>query len=245
MIDLTPKRSGDVFVNCKIEHFPGYKLYVIADSPIFKDPGWEERKQHIRVTKPQKACNEPHRRSISRARKKVHDIAALNDFKYFVTWTLDSKMIDRESPRVIARKLKRFLSNRVKRNNMSYLVVPELHKDGKGVHMHGLISGDFRLVDSGKRTKDGKIIYNMPDWKYGFSTCMEITGDREATARYITKYISKAFRKIFGNFYYAGGRVKRRPPTTYVNVNYDDFDVKPFYVAELGINFKYVTIKEG
>ena len=110
--------------------------------------------------------------------------------------------------------------------------------------MHGLISGNFKLVDSGRKTKDRKIIYNMPEWTYGFSTCIQLCGNQEVTARYISKYISKDFRKLFGNFYYAGGGIKRIPPTTYENVNYDAFEAKPYYVQELGVNFKFIEITE-
>ncbi len=244
MLDLKAKSRDDVFVNCKIEHFPGHKQLVIADTPIFKYPAWEAREKHIGTSKPQCPNNEPLGRSINRARKRVHDIALLNDFQYFVTLTLNRKLIERENPRIVARILKTYLSNKVKRNNLSYLIVPELHADRKGIHMHGLVSGNIKLVDSCKKTKDGKSIYNMPEWTYGFSTCILLDGDQEAIARYIAKYISKDFRKIFGNFYYAGGGVKRIPPATYKNVDYDAFEVNPYYVQELGVNFKYVTIKE-
>lgn len=245
MIDMAPKSRNDVFVNCRVEHYPGYKKYTVADIPIFKDPAWENRKKRNRIPKPQNLENISQSRSISRARKRIHDIAALNEFKYFITWTLDGRLIDRYKPQVISKKLKTFLSNKSKRNSMSYLVIPELHKDGKAIHLHGLIDGNFTLSDSGIRTKDGKMISNMPDWKYGFSTCIEITGDKENTAKYITKYISKDFRKLFGNFYYAGGGIKRIPPTTYENVDYNELDIKPYYVRELGVNFKYYTVKES
>jgi hypothetical protein len=245
MIDLAPKIQGEVFVNCRIEHFPGYKKYTVADTAVFKDPAWEIQKKRVVTSKPQITENITQSRSINRAKKRVHDISALNKFQYFVTWTLDGKIIERDNPKVIARKLKTFLSNKAKRNKMSYLVVPELHKDGKGLHIHGLISGDFELVDSGKKTKDCKTIFNMPQWLFGFSTCIEISGDKENTAKYMTKYISKDFRKIFGNFYYAGGGVRRIPPTTYENADYNAIDAKPYFVTELGINFKYYTVKEG
>ncbi len=106
MLDLKSKCHDDVFVNCKIEHFPGRKLLVVADAPIFKDPAWEAREKHVRTSKPQSTDNNPLERSINRARKRVHDIAALNEFKYFVTLTLDGKLIERDKPRVVSKKLK-------------------------------------------------------------------------------------------------------------------------------------------
>ena len=60
---------------------------------------------------------------------------------------------------------------RRKNENMKYLVVPELHKDKKHYHFHGLIADvdNINFEDSGHTDKNGDIIYNIPDWKYGFS----------------------------------------------------------------------------
>ena len=239
------KSEGEVFVNSRVEHFPGYMKIAVADYPIFKDPAWEGEKVERLPAKLPDPSRPPEERSVNRAKKKVHDIAALNDFDYFITWTLDDRKIARCDPSTVSKKLKIFLSNKVKRNEMSYVIVPELHSDGKAIHMHGLISGDFQLEASGLFTPDKRSIYNMPDWKYGFSTCIELNGDREKAANYISKYISKEFRKLFGNFYYAGGNVKRWPPTSYTNLDYDSIDAKPYRVPNSNVSIKYLTIREG
>lgn len=42
-------------------------------------------------------------------------------------------------------------------------------------------------------------VYNMLDWKYGFSTCVPLDENYERTANYIVKYITKSDSgKIFG-----------------------------------------------
>ena len=101
-----------------------------------------------------------------------------------------------------------------------YLIVPEYHKDG-AIHFHGLVAGNLNFVDSGHQDKKGHVIYNMPQWSLGYSTAIELYGNRQCVASYITKYITKDFKKIFGKFYYSGGGVKRDVETVYCNLDYD------------------------
>ena len=243
MLDFARRSESGIYTNAKVEHFPGFSRITVADAPVFREPGWEAEKPPHRLHKPQSKDNAPQGRSISRAKRKIYDIAALNEFTYFVTLTLDGSKIDRYSGEEVARKLKTFLSNKVRRNGWSYIVVPEYHKDGKGIHLHGLVSGCLRLTDSRRRVPDGRVIYNIDDWKYGFSTCIELTGDREAVARYIGKYVTKDTQKILGNFYYAGGNIERKPESEYLNLEYEEIEAPDHYVADLGVNFKYLTVK--
>ena len=238
--------DGELRTNCKIEYFSDFTKFTVADVPIFKERGWEaDKKRPSGTSKPQNCDNAPEVRSMNRAKGKIFNIAALNPFDYFITWTLDKSKIDREDSTIISKRLKIFLSNMVNRNNLSYLIVPEYHKDGKAIHFHGLLSGNLRLVDSGKRLPDGRTIYNMPQWSYGFSTCVELAGSRGKVANYITKYITKDTKKILGNFYYAGGHLIREPDREFTNLPYDSIEAAPHYVPELGINFKYVTVEGG
>lgn len=243
MLNFARREESEIYTNAKVEFFPGFTRFVVADVAVFREPGWEAEKPCSRPHKPQSPNNQPQARSVSRAKQKIFDIAALNDFRYFVTFTLDQKKIDRQSAEDVAHKLKIFLSNKVKRNDLCYLIVPEYHKDGKSIHFHGLLSGRLRLTDSGHRTKDGRSIYNVEDWGYGFSTCVELTGDREAVARYIAKYVTKDTKKILGNFYYAGGSVRRIPDREYIDLLYDEIEAPGHYVPELGVSFKYLTVK--
>lgn len=243
MLNFAHREESDIYTNGKVEYFPGFTRFIVADVPVFREPGWEAEKPHSRHHKPQSKDNQPQERSIRRAKRKIFDIAALNDFHYFVTFTLNQKKIDRQSSEELAHKLKIFLGNKVRRNDMRYLIVPEYHKDGKSIHLHGLVSGNFQLLDSGLRAKDGRIVYNVGDWTYGFSTCLELNGDREAVARYIAKYVTKDTKKILGNFYYAGGNIQRVPEREYVNLQYDEIASPGYYVSELGVSFKYLTVK--
>lgn len=248
MIDSLPHPL--VFHNVREKIYPdGTIKQTICTDPIFKEDGWEERCREppsTKVSKPKNMANDVREDSVRRAKQKVFDISFCNEFDYFVTWTLNEEKIDRFGPKEISKKLKTFLRNMVERNDLRYLVIPEHHKDG-AIHMHALISGDIKLVDSGRRTKDkkhpenhGKVIYNMPQWKLGFSTAIPITGDRANVSKYVTKYISKDFCKIFGSFYYAGGKgLKRSPEIRLFDVDFNSVDAKVYEKPYMA--FKYIT----
>lgn len=241
--------------NCKIKQFPNSQSCVVCSRPI-----WRQKSGDSTLSTPffdpelipdfpsdKDPDSDPLVRNIRRAYTRVHDIAALNDFAFFCTWTLDKDKIDRYDPKIISEKLKTHLKHQVERHDLIYLLVPEHHKDG-AIHMHGLINGDdLRLHDSGKRVLDQvtgqrKPVYNLSDWKYGFSTCIKLTGDPENVAKYITKYISKDFKKIFGNFYYAGGNIIRDAPVSFLNLPYEAIDSKEYRCTVIDAGFKYFSM---
>lgn len=162
--------------------------------------------------------------SILRSKNKVFDIAIMNEWDYFFTLTLDQTKIERYDPEPILKAFKNWLRSMSARSDMKYLFVPEFHEDG-AIHFHGLVRGNFKMVDGGKRTKDGRIIYNVKNWKYGFSTAIELQGPRIAVAKYITKYISKHMVGVLKNFYYAGGGIVRDVPEEYANVCFEKLPV--------------------
>lgn len=247
---INPQPSVKVFHNARAKIYrDGSRRLTVCSDPIFKEDGWEERKRDPpfeKGSKPKKMYNAVREDSIHRAKSNVFDIALSNDFTHFITWTLSDDKIDRYNPAEVSIKLKNFLYNAKKRNDLKYLIIPELHKDG-AIHLHGLISGNMKFVpnERGVTTESGQIIYNMPQWKYGFSTAIELYGDFINCAKYITKYISKDFRKIFGSFYYAGGSgLVRHPDVELLDIDYFSLDCKEYSKPFFG--FKYLTIsKEG
>lgn len=74
---------------------------------------------------------------------------------------------------------------------MRYLVVPEKHMSGR-FHFHGLFSGCDGVVfhESGHYTKDGGAIYNIVNYRFGFSTATRVK-DNSRVVKYISKYITK------------------------------------------------------
>ena len=160
------------------------------------------------------------------------------------------------------KKLKRWLDNAVRRKGLAYVLVPELHKKG-GIHCHALINDcHLKFVDSSTRLVRGfdkpvhlqtireknllarsglseddlRVVYNISDWKYGFSTAIETYGDPANLAFYVTKYLTKDVKKIFGRFYWHSQNINTKPVTEYLNT---DFDLNTPVVSVKGVNRSY------
>lgn len=174
-------------------------------------------------------------RAARRAAAKVRDFALCNDFRYFVTLTLDPAKVDRYDVKEITKKLNVWLDNQVRRNGLKYVLVAERHKDG-AVHFHGLVNEAPELVPSGTwkvpghkrpikpRTEAQRRewaaqgadagfceVFNWPGWRYGFSTAIPLYGDYRAAVAYVCKYIRKQTAgpegPVGGRWYYHGGRL--------------------------------------
>lgn len=178
--------------------------------------------------------------NLNKSKRRIFDIAMMNDWNYFVTFTLDQKLIDRTNIDEVSKKFKKWLNNMVTRNDFQYLFVFEHHKDGKSIHMHGLTNDKgLKLIPSinphtGKPlyTKSGQLISNIKNWHYGYSTCIPLYGDPVNVAKYITKYITKDAEKIAGHYYYAGGKKLIRKPIEYVT-NFDpEFLKSPYFDSQ-------------
>lgn len=143
--------------------------------------------------------------SMRRTKSKVYNYAKCNNWDYFVTFTFSKEKIDRYDYDQCVTKLSQWLKNLRKRSpGLSYLVVPEQHKDGAW-HFHGLFAGleESEIVWSGKyvirkesgngRTKfrmTDRKIYRIGRYRLGFMTATEIQ-DKQKVVSYITKYITK------------------------------------------------------
>ena len=184
--------------------------------------------------------------SRRRARRKIFDYCICNDFDIFVTLTLDKSLIDRNDYGAVIKKLNVWLDNRVRRKGLKYIGVPEYHKNG-GLHFHfAMTSNAFKLVDSGTVSIEGHkkpvkvstadrwgvdvakrhTVYNVVDWRLGFSTAIFRYGDRGAFAHYLSKELCKdvqkslvdsgSIDKIGGRWYYHGGKLCK-PHVVYFN----------------------------
>lgn len=131
------------------------------------------------------------RRSVSRSKQSIYELARNGQWEWFITLTFDGSKIDRYDYRAVTKKLSDWLSNlRKKSPELEYLFVPEQHKDG-AYHFHGLVAKmvNVKIVDSGKKCK-GEIIYNLGSYRFGFSTMTRVR-DNVAVTRYIAKYVTK------------------------------------------------------
>lgn len=218
-------RTGNALYTSVRAKYYGDKLaeVMICSEPIFKAFDGDSKPAKRRRTKENE--NDPDEclesddsadnldRSRRRARKAVFDLTMCNpDLDTFITLTLSPDKIDRTDYTAIIKKLNTWLDNRVRRHGLKYVIVAEYHKDGQAIHFHGLINSTaVKLDDSGKTDKRGHTIYNLPEWRLGFTTAMSVYGDdnRGSCCKYICKYIGKSNDKVGGRWYYSGGDLSR------------------------------------
>lgn len=173
--------------------------------------------------------------SVNRTVNQIYSIARSNKWEYFITLTIDPQKLDNTDFALLLLKLSTWTNNLRKRYapDLKYLIVPELHKDKIKWHFHGLISnvGSIPFVFSGK-TCVGKYvydyvkkpyatkIYNLPLWKYGFSTATKIRDSSKASS-YITKYITKDLSRILqGQHRYVASQNVDTPIEKVFNLEY-------------------------
>lgn len=262
--------------NVRIKTYPdGWKNVLICKTAVFSEPGWvpagevrddgaweiptpdifetgvydnEDRVVEWEHAEAARAAANLDR-SMRRARSQVRDIALCTPFKYFVTLTLDEGQVDRYDIVAVTRKLTAWCDNQVRRHGLSYVLVPELHRDG-AIHFHGFFNGALEAVDSGTMTQAGgkprrprteaqralwasqgeHTVFNLPAWSLGFTTAIELYGDYRKAVSYVCKYIGKSQGpqggnpgKIGGRWYYSGGDLGR-PQVDYTDLLDEDFN---------------------
>lgn len=144
--------------------------------------------------------------SIIRTKQKIFELAFCNPWDYFFTATLDRKKYDRTDLEKFHKDITKWFHNqgRIHGFKIAFLLIPELHEDGKSWHMHGFIYGlpadqlhQFKIGDvMGKalaeKVKKGDVVYNWPAYARKFGFCdLEPIRNAEAVSKYITKYINK------------------------------------------------------
>ena len=245
---VLPLSEVEAKYNCRYKFFGSFTKVTVFSKKVFC-PKNLEIKNKVKFINRSKRGNiksdEIRADSIKRAKDKAYEICYANKFDYFITFTLDKEKIDRYDKDIILKKFKKWLNNRVERGNFKYIIFPEYHKDG-AIHFHGLCSGELKLIDSGKRTKKGQVIYNSDSWTYGFSTVIKLEGSYERVINYIVKYISKDKKRVFGKFYFAGGKdLKREVTTIYTNISYESVKTdKVYYIKGANLSVKYLTFTE-
>lgn len=226
----------------KIFYYPcGIMDIIASSSPDFGPKGWEKAEDygHPKQLILSAAEDEPEERrpgaaiedierSMRRARGKLRRLALANEFRFFVTLTLDPSKVNSQDGAAVVKKLNAWCSNAVQRHGLRYLLVPERHKKG-GIHFHGFFNDALPAVDSGtlrvpwskkpRKPKNkaqraewlaagARVVYNLPGWSLGFTTAMELYGDYPAAVAYVCKYIGKDGEKPAGRWYYSGGDLK-------------------------------------
>lgn len=178
---------------------------VLASRRIFKADKYAEPRGITQKSKSKNVENSVDGRGAARAKRRVFELAACNDFSLFFTLTLNPEKIDRYDYKAAVKRFGVWASNRVQRHGLRYVAVPELHQDG-AVHFHGLCAGDDTLLRESPVKWKGKQVYNL-DWDIGYSTAVKLTGDTLRAARYVAKYVTKQTGggTIGGRYFFHGG----------------------------------------
>lgn len=212
-----------------------YRRPVTVNNKIVASIPKKETFEHHERT--QKQIIHSEKSSVNRSVNQIYSIARSNRWEYFVTLTIDPVKLDSTNFKLITEKLNIWTNNLKKRyaSDLQYIIVPELHKDKLKWHFHGLFAnvGNIPFKFSGK-TCFGKFvydyarkpyaskIYNLPLWRYGFSTATKVRDSAKASS-YITKYITKDLASILQNKhrFFASQNIDHPKERVY-NVDYDE-----------------------
>lgn len=175
--------------------------------------------------------------SVNRTINQIYMLSRANRWDYFITLTIDLQKQDSTNFNLISQKLNIWTNNLKKRYapDLKYIIVPELHKDKRKWHFHGLFAniGKMSLDFSGKVCIGKYIydyvqkpfatkIYNIPLWKYGFSTATVIRDPSRASS-YITKYVTKDLCRVLPNQHrYLASQNVDKPIERVFNIAYED-----------------------
>ena len=173
-----------------------------------RQKGWEvEKKKRIVGVNQDKLEN-----NLTRSKTTVNDLAICNEWDWWCTLTISPDKHDRSDLPEFRRKFGRWLTNKNRyldnSDKISYLLVPEKHKDGNW-HMHGFLKGN---IDVAKNEHGYFDWYEYRD-KFGFISLSKIK-NQEKAASYITKYMTKDLQKSvseLGEHTYVATKGLKRP----------------------------------
>ena len=224
----------EALFNVRVKYYPGVSApcqIIIADDPVFNPHHLEPDKRSDtssceHVVSDDDGESDGFRRSFIRARRRAYDLIRCNpDLDGFVTLTFNKEMIDRTSYAEIISTLSVWLDNRVRRHGLKYVLCPEHHADGEGIHFHGLMNMcALKLVNSGHK-RHGKVVYNIDDFPLGFTTAIRVTGENcvEKCAAYIFKYMTKQLEQKIGGRYFLSGGLLEKPRYEYFSVDTEKY----------------------
>lgn len=255
--------------NTKIKVYPdGSTNITYCKQAIFKDSGAEKREDSKNTVKAKVIADIPEPDDLARCREvqnerekpsrdrlnemirlhrdRVRDIVIMNNFTHFLTITIDPEKFDSFDVDIVRKKLNQWLKHQVIRKGLQYVLIPEYHKSGR-IHAHALVNDVFTLVpsvrDNGtvRKAKNGQTIYNVVDWRYGWSTCIKLDDQKFRVANYVTKYITKGSDKIFGKYFWSSKNIQREPHVILTDTDFSEVNAQVFQPLAFNDNlqFKY------
>ena len=197
-------------------------------------------------------------KNLHRAKINAFDKILCNpDLDTFATFTISPDSVqDRASWDDVYQRLKVWLSNRVSRHGLKYVICPERHKKG-GIHFHALMnSSALRLTPATNAhtgeplMHNGQPLYNISDFPFGFTSAERVqnaTLDREKVAKYIFKYMGKQGieGKIGGRYALIGGNLATliylysNDPREFIPISEDEASQDGFYRESEHEGIKY------
>lgn len=192
--------------NCRLYDYADGQHVTFYKQTISTEQSTEHKNEHFTKsynnedrTEEEKHCINV---SYNRTKNRIYNIARSYTWEWFITITFDRTKTDSSDYEVVTKKLEKFLNHLKERKcpGLVYLIVPELHADKEHYHFHGLLRncGSMRFSYSGHDDKKGNMIFNMPDWSFGFSTATKVA-DTQRVSHYITKYITKESTQFLKN----------------------------------------------
>lgn len=174
--------------------------------------------------------------STRRAKTSVTDYALCNKFSQFITLTFNPDKVDSFDYDTSKRLVSKWINNQRRHSpQLTYILVAEKHKSGR-IHFHMIVNNfNGELVEAispktGKPLKkNGKKIYNLGGWNYGFSTLSNIS-NQEATARYLQKYLTKDFIEAFNKKRFWTSRGLDKPTKEY-NIDFNEQNYLPMFTS--------------
>lgn len=150
-------------------------------------------------------------------------------WEYFVTLTFNDNIVDAHDYSQVSKALHKWLDNMKHQNkNMQYILVAEPHPTSGRLHFHGIFKnvpnwklGEARTPTGRLIKKNGKQIYNLLNYHYGFTTVSKIQ-DLTSVSVYISKYITKELLLLHYKKRYWCSTGLVRPRIDYVSFNHDD-----------------------
>lgn len=231
--------EGSITHNCRAKYYRqsdgSLRLASIQhfNVPKFREEGWEQREKKNKrsflgeeLDEVDELTADPRdvERATRRARKNAFDIIMCNpDMDLFGTFTYSpEKVTDKADYDECFKYLNTWLSNRVQRNSLKYVCVPERTKQGD-IHFHAIMNSSALKLAPAISPKTGRLLthgakplYNISDWGRGFSSAEKITrnaddeDERAMVSKYIFKYMGKqAGQKIGGRYVLIGGDVQK------------------------------------
>lgn len=168
-------------------------------------------------------------------RRKIVDLiyhnGLIKPWEYFITLTFDDNKVNGKDYEQVREVMRKWIDNQKHQNPyFEYVIVPEYHKSGR-IHFHGVVRGVTNWQLSPARYPSGRLIYkngiqifNLDNYKFGFTTISEIQ-NKEAVAVYTSKYITKEFIKIENAKKYWRSKSLEFPRIEYAELTPDELDI--------------------